>query len=365
MSNEMPLRIKSSLSSVLRLRRWRRLGSCRLVTTELACNDETSREATEHAALVSEQEGSSLLQKLPIEIRRMIYALIWEDHDRKYHLSLINGRLRRLKCVKHHSDDDEDAIQKAMDMAYNSQSSVMMRDMQLQLWQRRLVSRWGNRHWRCEEWLNSCPSYSEHTMFQPMMLVCKRMYPEVMASIFESHTFLFNEMSSVYHFFVARPSPFLESIRSLDVSLVLPYAEYRPYSRMGGPQPATRLEAFQEVLAKLTFRDFKISLDVQDRQCWRKIPEAGILNRFGEVKVLNKGVIELPALLPGDGEQNGDLKLDSCPFQIQRRPQIRYWNFNPRKVERLTWNVAEGNKTTCWIASDTMGYIPNPWHDAK
>lgn len=111
-----------------------------------------------------------------------VYNLIWEDHDQQYHLSLAEGRLRRLKCVKHHSDDDDDAIQKAMDLAYESQSSVMVRDSQLQLWQRRLVSSWGHRHWRCEEWFESCQSYSDRTMFQPMMLLCKQMYGAYVSS---------------------------------------------------------------------------------------------------------------------------------------------------------------------------------------
>ncbi|KAK7927650.1 hypothetical protein PG985_004648 [Apiospora marii] len=281
-----------------------------------------------------------------------VYTLIWEDHDQQYHLSLADGRLRRLKCVKHHSDDDDDAIQKAMDVAYESQSSVMVRDGQLQLWQRRLASSWGHRHWRCEEWSESCPSSSERTMFQPMMLLCKQMYLEIMESIFESHTFLFNEMPAAYRFFVAVPSPFLNSIRSLDITLVLPYAEYRSYSSTGGSQPATHLKALQEAMTKIAFRDLRISLDVRDRQCWRKLPESGILNGFGKVKVLNKYVHE-------------NFDVDSSTLRVHRRPLIRYWNFNPRKVERLIWKVAEGGKRPCWITSDTMGYIPNPWHDAR
>ncbi|KAK8059811.1 hypothetical protein PG996_009741 [Apiospora saccharicola] len=294
----------------------------------------------------------------------VVYTLVWEDHDRQYHLSLADGRLRRLKCVKHHSDDDDDAIQKAMDLAYESHSSVMMRDSQLQIWQRRLASSWGHRHWRCEEWLESCPCYSERTMFLPMMLLCKQMYPEIMESIFESHTFLFNEMPAVYRFFVAAPSLFIGSIRSLDITLVLPYAEYRSYDHIGGTQPARQLEALRKALTKITFRDLRISLDVRDRQCWRKLPESGILNRFGKVNVLNKYIVELPALLPGQSEHHENFHVDESTLQVRRRPPIRYWNFNPRKVERLTWKVAEGAKTTCWITSDTMGYIPNPYHDA-
>ncbi|KAK8105788.1 hypothetical protein PG999_009147 [Apiospora kogelbergensis] len=316
----MPLRIQTRLGSVLRLRRRRRHGSCRLDSTEVACKhqaDETSTQASKDVAPVAEQEGSRFLQKLPIEIRRMIYTLIWEDHDRQYHLFLDNGRLRRLKCVKHHSDDDEDAIQKAMDVVYESQSPGMVTHAQLRLWRRRLASTWGCRHWR---------------------------YPEIMASIFESHTFLFNDISSAHHFFVVKSSSFLGSIRSLDISLVLPYVEYRSYSHAGGPQPATRLDAIQEALARITFRDLRISLDVQDRQCWRQIPEAVILNSLGEVRVLNRGIVELPALFPGSRDQ--------------------HWELNGGN-ERLTWNAAKGTDTSCWIASDSMGYIPNPWSDAS
>lgn len=186
-----------------------------------------------------------------------------------------------------------------------------------------------------------------------------------MASIFESHTFLFNDISSAHHFFVVKSSSFLGSIRSLDISLVLPYVEYRSYSHAGGPQPATRLDAIQEALARITFRDLRISLDVQDRQCWRQIPEAVILNSLGEVRVLNRGIVELPALFPGSRDQHWELNGGNGKFQVQRRSLIRYWNFNPRKIERLTWNAAKGTDTSCWIASDSMGYIPNPWSDAR
>lgn len=55
-----------------------------------------------------------------------------------------------------------------------------------------------------------------------------------MESIFESHTFLFNEIPAVYRLFVAVPSPFIGSILSLDISLVLPYAEHRLFNRIGG-----------------------------------------------------------------------------------------------------------------------------------
>ncbi|KAK8090647.1 hypothetical protein PG994_000152 [Apiospora phragmitis] len=241
-----------------------------------------------------------------------VYTLIWEDHNRQYHLLLADGRLRRFKCVKHPNDDEDDAIQTAMDMAFASQS-----------------------------------------------------YPEIMESIFESHTFLFNDMSSAYHFFVAAPSPFIGCIRSLDVSLVLPYAEYRSYNHESGTQlPATQLEALQKSLAKLTFRDLRISLDVLDRQGWRKVPEKGISQSFGKVKVLNEYIMELPALFPGENEQHENLDMDSFTIHIRRRPPIRYWNFIPRMVECLTWKVAEGTEAACWVTSDTMGYILNPYHDA-
>lgn len=172
-------------------------------------------------------------------------------------------------------------------------------------------------------------------------------------------------MPAVYRFLVSVPSPLIGSIRSLDITLVLPYAEYRPYNSIDGSQPATQLEALQKTLTEITFRDLRITLDVRDRQCWRKLPESGILTGLGKVKVLNKYIVELPALLPGQNEQHDDFLADHSTLRIHRRPPIRYWNFNPRKVERLTWKVAEGAQTACWISSDTMEYIPNPWHDAR
>jgi len=126
----------------------------------------------------NEQRESPFFAKLPLEIRKMIYAYVWPgayDHmyhePRGRHLHFKDGHWIRARCVMYEEDEeDTDFIQARMDqISYSGQGDLL-------LWQRRLASTWGHRHWRCEERvLYGKPTSIDRADLGALMVVCKKM----------------------------------------------------------------------------------------------------------------------------------------------------------------------------------------------
>ncbi|KAI1413931.1 hypothetical protein F5Y13DRAFT_160348 [Hypoxylon sp. FL1857] len=312
------------------------------------------------------QPASTFLRDLPIEIRRMIYNLVWiGPYDHKYHavrgrhIHFQNGHWVSTRCVMYEDDEDLDLVQNNMDIVYRSGKGDLL------MWQRRLASTWGCRHWRCEERVQHERRKSvDRTNFMSMMLVCKRMFPEVVESIFESHKFLFNDFFSAHRFFVYSPSPYISSIRHLDLSLSLPFHEYLPFIIDGNK---SRVRELWEALGRITcLHTLRISLDIYDRGAWRKIPERGITAQLKDLKVLKDFTLELPPSLHIKTHFPNMKHLDAqedTPFRIVRRPPLRYWQFNPGEVERFTWeSYTKGRQSHCFITlAREARNIPNPY----
>ncbi|KAI2605603.1 hypothetical protein GGR54DRAFT_440104 [Hypoxylon sp. NC1633] len=312
------------------------------------------------------QLTSPLFQNLPIEIRKMIYGLVWlGSYDNKYHLPggrhfhFKDGHWTNTRCVMYEDDEDLDLVQKNMDTVHNSGKGDLM------MWQKRLSSTWGTRHWRCEERLQYPRQTSiDRTNFMSTMLVCKRMFPEVMESILESHQFLFNDFFSAHRFFVYNPSPYISHVRHLDLSLNLTFHEYAPFIVDG---PKSRIRELWEALGEIScLHSLRISLDIYDRGPWRKIPERPVTAQLKNLNVLRDFTLELPPTLPikahAPNMQNLDTE-EETPFKIVRRPSLRYWQFTPGEVERFTWEThTKGNQSHCFITlSREARYIPNPY----
>ncbi|KAJ3579063.1 hypothetical protein NPX13_g1501 [Xylaria arbuscula] len=124
-----------------------------------------------------EQRNSFFFQKLPFEIRTMIYAYIWQgDYDHMYHesngrhLHFQNGHWISTRCVMYQEDDEDlDMIQKQMDIIQRSGHGDLL------LWQRRLASTWGQRHWRCGERIEyGRPTSIDRTDLGALMVTCKK-----------------------------------------------------------------------------------------------------------------------------------------------------------------------------------------------
>jgi hypothetical protein len=142
-------------------------------TTEVIEHDVSTQKTRFH-----EQQDSSFFQKLPLELRKMVYAYVWQgEYDHMYHESkgrhihFKRGHWVHTRCVMYPEDDeDADAIQKHMDLLHYSGKGDLLR------WQRRLASTWGHRHWRCEERVKyGEPTSIDHTGLGAMMVVCKKM----------------------------------------------------------------------------------------------------------------------------------------------------------------------------------------------
>ncbi|TGJ80843.1 hypothetical protein E0Z10_g7914 [Xylaria hypoxylon] len=353
-----------------------------------------------------EQQDCSFFQKLPFEIRKMIYAYVWQDpYDHMYHES--NGRHLHFKdghwvhtrCVMYQEeDDDRDLIQKHMDLIHHTGRGDLL------LWQRRLASTWGQRHWRCAERIEyGKPTSIDHTDLGALMVACKKMQPEVIESFLECHKIIFNDVFSAHRFLV-RPgsSHLIRHLRNLDLTLSVPFHELAPFMAIGCPDTddhedvaertsPTRVKnnrlgaIFAAVAGHPTcLHSLRISLDVYDRGPWRKIPERTLASYLERIPVRRgkKGevnyTVELPPALPirthyaslqeledeGHEAGKGDERRAALPFNITRRPPLRYWQFNPGEVEHFTWETCQGERRHhhCWIAlSKATRLISNPY----
>ncbi|KAI0150751.1 hypothetical protein GGR57DRAFT_182092 [Xylariaceae sp. FL1272] len=368
----------------------------------------TVRPSLEREETFDEQLGSSLLQKLPLELRKMVYAHVFQgpnDHmyhePRGRHLHFKDGHWVHTRCVMYAQDDENmDSIQMQMDIVRQSRHAV---EGDLLRWQRRLGSTWGHRHWRCGERVEyDKPRSIDRTGLGALMLVCKKMYPEVMETFVESHKFIFNDLFAAYRFFVQPGSPHLRHIRELDLTLSVAFHELTPFLTIGRPETDnhdnhdnhatvavvqnSRLGAILGVVAKqiTCLHNLRVSLDVYDRGPWRKLPERAVSAQLLEhIRVLRgkqgecNYTVELPAALPirthysgmqyiddaAVGEENESTR-GQLPFRIIRRPALRYWQFTPGEVEHFSWETCDGEKQQqhCWIVlSKHARFISNPY----
>ncbi|KAL7629853.1 hypothetical protein AAE478_001376 [Parahypoxylon ruwenzoriense] len=333
-------------------------GRKRLENSSLDCEFEKTEDDSEQASY-NLQLTSSFFRDIPIEIRKMIYGLTWEvPYEDRYHsprgrhIHFQDGHWSNTRCVMFEEDEDLDSIQK------NSKGNLIM-------WQERLSSTWGIRHWRCEERIQHKRNKSvDRTNFMSMMLVCKRMFPEIVESIFESHQFLFNDLFSAHRFFIYSPSPYVSHIRNLDLSLNLAFHDYAPFITK---LPRSRVRELWEALGRISFlHNLRISLDIYDRGPWRKIPEQGVTAQLKDLDVLRDFTLELPPELAiktdAPNMQNLD-PLEETPFKVIRRPPLRYWQFGPGEVEHFKWEThRKGRQSHCFITlAREARHIPNPY----
>lgn len=184
-----------------------------------------------------------------------------------------------------------------------------------------------------------------------------------MESIFESHTFLFNSLPAARTFFVSRPLPFLHRLRNIDITLVIPFADYHDFLNPPARGRHGGLAALMSVLGNLRLHHLRISFDISDRKWWRKVPETRILGDCATFNVLKSFVVELPASLPDAdrADRQSDEGEGHFPFDLQRQSRLRYHEVCLDRVERLTWNFSKAG--IGWVSSDSIANMPNPWSE--
>lgn len=183
-----------------------------------------------------------------------------------------------------------------------------------------------------------------------------------MESIFSSHMFIFNDISSAHKFLVSQPSPFVQHLRNLDLTFSLPFAQYSTFVHCPDLFGKNRLMAVQEALCGLIcLHNLRISFDVSDRQCWRKLPEQSVVKGLRKLRVLKKFVIELPPVLPTEVDCFEAENMADVPFEITRASPLRYGMFRTSKVERFTWKTSDKGEGLYWVCAENIPYLPNPY----
>ena len=120
------------------------------------------------SSIMLNQNDSPFLQSLPLEIRKLIYQFVWEDHSLNHHFHLVGDRLCHMRCVRYPDIDTDGQIQFWIDHHYSQQDGEGV-----SLWHTRLKSAWGH-HWRCEERIGQWDLIDDESHFLPLMLLCKR-----------------------------------------------------------------------------------------------------------------------------------------------------------------------------------------------
>ncbi|KAI0481929.1 hypothetical protein GGR56DRAFT_161921 [Xylariaceae sp. FL0804] len=361
---------------------------------------EELKEESRATAALDPQLNSPLFQKLPIEIRKMIYAHVWPGrHDHRYHipngqhLHFSRGHWTRTRCVMYKDEDEDlDFLQKAMDAAQSAPCGNML------MWQRRLASTWGSRHWRCAERVeHSTPTHIDHKDLGAMMVVCRRMHPEVIESFLETHRLIFNDLYSAHRFFVQAPSPHVAQVRDLDLTLHVPHHECLPAGlELEDGEPKKNGNRVRQLLAALgpgrrvtCPHGLRIAVDIWDRGPWRSLPDERALLRqiaglVGVVRAGGRFTVELPPAALSIGEEETPVsareeeesvddrsaatatmaETETYPFSVVRRPALRFWEFSPGEVQPFTWKTEkkDGEQQRTWIAlSKEPTLIPNPY----
>lgn len=181
--------------------------------------------------------------------------------------------------------------------------------------------------WACCSYVNRCECHSP-SFACPIGINqsfdCR--YPEVLTSIFESHTFHFNDLAAAYWFFHLRPPPLVQHIRHLDITLRSPSYEYGPFLVSRKVTSSTQLSTLLHSLTKINcIHNLRLSFDVRNRESWEEVSESDLLSNLSKLRVLKRLDIELPPI-PAGKEQNIEPKTSTGILShVERRPPLRYW----------------------------------------
>ncbi|KAI8628736.1 hypothetical protein F5Y19DRAFT_112339 [Xylariaceae sp. FL1651] len=170
-----------------------------------------------------EQAESPFFQKLPAEIRLLIYTECWRISGLTQHLfaDRHQSHIRRSSpCVVEH-----DAPDAYIDWINDPDAADIMRRSNTHSSQvlNPIMFSWRN-HWPCQI-LAYGKEHQEGNTFLPLLLCSKRTYLECRASIVDSVTFVFHNWTTTVLLLRRNPLPIIQDIRRLQVSIDFSHLE--------------------------------------------------------------------------------------------------------------------------------------------
>lgn len=122
------------------------------------------------------QPQSPFFNKLPAEVRQLVYRHVWALSGLTQHIYIANGSYTHCPCLIDHSAPDERQTELQSlwpELNWGEKTLHISRSVD---WRRRLLSPWCN-HWPCEE-AAACNATSEDgpcSPFLPMLLTSRKM----------------------------------------------------------------------------------------------------------------------------------------------------------------------------------------------
>jgi hypothetical protein len=143
--------------------------------TPAMADKSTSTTELSPSSPVNPQLDSGFLQKLPLELRKMIYIYSWNRWRLGYHIYWKNGRPGHYKCCRDPELHDPDCCQRSLDYYQGQMTFNWSDEGHMRMWYDRLVSPWGYRHFECEDRYRVGSREDDGRFVPDLMLVCKRM----------------------------------------------------------------------------------------------------------------------------------------------------------------------------------------------
>ncbi|KAJ1326923.1 hypothetical protein MN608_08372 [Microdochium nivale] len=255
------------------------------------------------------QLQSSLFGRLPAELRQLIYNECWLASGPQQHIFRNTGpgrvkrhgsaslddhspapQLTHFPCCKTDDDDDEIAAEHdhILETRRRSRSRVSAYFVD-EVWSSRFDSPWLD-HWRCEEAMREEAILQDfagdgdarparrRTLFLPMLLCCRRMYQEALASIYTATTFIYTDLPTAHRSLVSLPAPTVSLVQSLSFPMALHYDtmhQHQYYSSPGrrtGPW-AELCVAMSDMVRFDSLKSVVMRLDLADASSTRSIDD--------------------------------------------------------------------------------------------
>lgn len=190
---------------------------------------------------------SAFFNRLPLEVRRMVYTHVWRLSNPTLalhiHAACDGARLTHTSCCTTTTTTSapSSSCPPSVQETREEEEDDPMRTDPWPGWRGRnqpprwfwhawgLRMRWGSPHWKCQAeamlyWRakadGTCTDKkgSRTSGYLPLFLTSRRVYAEAIESVLESTTLIFTASEDAYRFFVQHPHPHRDKVRSLQLA---------------------------------------------------------------------------------------------------------------------------------------------------